>query len=61
VAQRGRADITLLETPTVIAQAPEKTQRARYPLKWTALVPDGRGGEMAGVGNFRRRLRARVR
>jgi Replication-relaxation len=47
VAQRGRADITLLETPTVVAQAPEKTQRARYPLKWTALVPDGRGGEMA--------------
>jgi hypothetical protein len=47
VAARTRNDISLLEAPAIVARAPEKTQRARYPLKWTALVPDGRGGEVA--------------
>jgi hypothetical protein len=47
VAHRRRDDLTLLEAPEIVARAPEKTQRARYPLKWTALVPDGRGGEVA--------------
>jgi hypothetical protein len=47
VAMRSRPDMTLLEEPAIVARAPEKIQRARYPLKWTALVPDGRGGEMA--------------
>jgi Replication-relaxation len=47
VGQRSREDITLLEGPEIVARAPEKTQRARHPLKWTALVPDGRGGEVA--------------
>jgi hypothetical protein len=46
VAQRERHDISLLDAAAIIARAPEKTQRARYPLKWTALVPDGRGGEV---------------
>jgi hypothetical protein len=47
VAQRGRSDIHLLEASDIIARAPEKTQRARYPLKWTALVPGGHGVEVA--------------
>jgi hypothetical protein len=46
VAQRNRNDVSLLEAEAIIASAPEKTQRAKYPLKWTALVPDGRGGEV---------------
>jgi hypothetical protein len=46
VAQRNRSDIDLLEASTIIARAPEKTQRARYPLKWVAQVPDGHGGEV---------------
>jgi hypothetical protein len=46
VAVRARPDIELMDAAAIIAQAPEKTQRARYPLKWTALVPDGRGGEV---------------
>jgi Replication-relaxation len=46
VAQRKRSDIDLLEASTIIARAPEKTQRARYPLKWVAQVPDGHGGEV---------------
>jgi len=46
VAQRTRDDINLLEAPDIIARAPEKTQRARYPLKWVAQVPDGHGREV---------------
>jgi hypothetical protein len=46
VAQRDRNDIDLLEASMIIARAPEKTQRARYPLKWVAQVPDGHGGEV---------------
>jgi hypothetical protein len=47
MAVRSRSDVTLMEASAIVAQAPEKTQRARYPLKWTARVPDGRGGEVA--------------
>jgi hypothetical protein len=46
VAQRNRSDVDLLEASAIIARAPEKTQRARYPLKWTAAVPDERAGEV---------------
>ena len=47
VAVRAQTDITMMEAPAIIARSAEKTQRARSPLKWTALVPDGRGGEIA--------------
>jgi hypothetical protein len=47
VARRNRSDVDLLEASAIIACAPEKTQRARHPLKWTAVVPDERAGEVA--------------
>jgi Replication-relaxation len=45
IAQRNRSDITLVDAAAIIACAPEKTRRAKHRLKWTAAVPDGRGGE----------------
>jgi hypothetical protein len=41
VAVRNQDDITLMDASAIIAQAPEKTQRARHPLKCNARVPDG--------------------
>lgn len=47
VAQRNRSDVELLDATEIIARAPEKTRHSKQPLKWTALVPDERGGEVA--------------
>src|SRR5262249_1033661 len=47
VAVRGRSDTTLLDAAGIVAHAPEKTQRARYPLKWTACVPEAHGAGAA--------------
>jgi hypothetical protein len=45
IAQRNRSDITLIDAAAILACAPEKTRRAKHPSKWSAIIPDERGGE----------------
>jgi len=47
VAARGRPDISVMEAPAIIARAPERTQRAKHPLKWTAVIPDDHGRDLS--------------
>jgi hypothetical protein len=47
VAARGRRDISVMEAPAIIARAPERTQRAKHPLKWTAVIPDDHGRDVS--------------
>jgi len=36
-----------MEAASIIARAPERTQHAKHPLKWTAVVPDDHGREVS--------------
>jgi Replication-relaxation len=47
VAQRDRNDVELLDAMEIVARAPDKTRHSKQPLKWTAMIPDERGGEVA--------------
>ena len=46
VAARARSDISVMEASAIIQRAPERTQLAKHPLKWTAVVPDDRGRDV---------------
>ena len=47
VAARARPDISVIEAPAIVARAPERTQRAKNPLKWTAVIPDDHGRDVS--------------
>lgn len=47
VAVRERPSISIMEAPAIIARAPERTRRAKHPLKWTAVIPDDQGRDVS--------------
>jgi hypothetical protein len=47
VAARSRPDVSVMDAAAIIARAPERTQRAKHPLKWTAIIPDEHGRDMS--------------
>lgn len=49
VALRRRSDVRLMRAAAIIASAPEKTRRARHPLKWSARIPSEGREEAASL------------